>query len=239
MPVHRRGAGDLAHADHQHLDDAGLDRRAEIRVRLDPTNQRDRVGFRSVPVTPDGRAVGQLAELDDLHARPDRTAHGRFIDPEATQHLDLAFGGCRAVTAHGRKNKRLRAQRLQFRDDCFRALRDIGDPARAATDSDAHARLNPCPQLRPTKLLDDGGGNVVDFLVGEFLADLDHSGQVDVESTGDVDFDTIPDHEPLPCFSPSLLQSPRHGKRAPQPGCGELERKFIKTCFLVIGPAGG
>ena len=85
------GADDLAHADGHHLDDAALDRRAEVGVRLDAADEGNAVGGGGKLVHVDGHAV-DLAQLHHLHLRLDRAADIALGDAVVLQHLALALG---------------------------------------------------------------------------------------------------------------------------------------------------
>lgn len=184
--VNGRSAADLPRPDHEHLGDAGFDRGPEVRVWLHPTDQHDRVGFRRMPIAVDGHAVVESAELDDIHAGPDRAAHALLVDAEARQDLDLAFGGCRTVAAHRREDEELGAHRLELIDDRPDAFGDVGDASRPAVDRDRHAGCDPLADRGVAKLGGHRAGDVVDGRRRELLPDSDHARHVDVETAGDL-----------------------------------------------------
>jgi hypothetical protein len=73
----------LAEADRGHLQQAALDRAAEVGVRLHARDRDDAVRVVRVPVEEDGRAALRRAELDHLHRGPDRRLARVLGDAEA------------------------------------------------------------------------------------------------------------------------------------------------------------
>src|SRR5882724_11678852 len=192
--MQRGGADDLAHADGEHLDDAGFDWGAEVGMRFDARDDDDRVGFGGMLVHIYRHAVIELAQFHHVHAGLDRTSDITLGDAIAFQHFTLAFGGSATVTAHGREDERLGAERLELSDHGLGAFGYVVDAAGAATDGDDHARLDLGPHLGALELLDHGPGHAVEFLCLELLAHMHHPRQGNIESAGHVDFDAITDH---------------------------------------------
>ena len=222
VAVQRGGADDLAHADRQHLDDAGFDRCTEVGMRLDARDDDDRVGFGGMLVHVDRHAVVEFAHFHDVHAGLNGAADVVLGDAVAFQHFALAFGSGAAVAAHRRENERLGAERLQLGDDGLGAFGDVVDAARAATDCDGHPRLDLGPHFRALELLDHGLCDAVEFLCLELLAHMHHPWQGNVESAGHVDFDAITDHFSI--LHPVLF----FGAACPKQPCGEEQTFYSR-----------
>ena len=142
-PVDGPLVGDLrpplfAHPDDEHLREPALDGAVEVGVRLDAVYRNDRVGTDRVRVTEDGNvAVGRPSDLDDLHARPDLAADGRFGDSELVEHLQLSVGRRAAVAPHRGEHERVVSgvgERVHDAGD------DLGE-VRDATATDAESDL--------------------------------------------------------------------------------------------------
>ena len=187
------GAGDLAHADGHHLDDAALDGRTEVGMRLDPAHEGDRVGSSRELVHVDRHAV-DLAQLHHFHLRLDRAADIALGDAVVLQHLALAFGRGAAVAAHGGEDEGLGAEGLELGHHLLHALGDVGDAAAAHTERNGHAGLHGAAHLGPLELLHYRLADVVDPGGFEFLPDMDHAGQRDIQPARNVHFDAIADH---------------------------------------------
>src|SRR4029077_10190856 len=123
-------------------------------------------------------------------------------------HVALALGGGAAVAPHGGEDEGLRAQRLQLGNYLLGAIGNVGDSAASAAHGDGHAGLDLGSHLGTLELLGHGLRDVSDLDRFEFLADVDHARQGNIEPTRDVDFDAIADHLFYPPSSVSILFYP-------------------------------
>ena len=78
---------------------------AKIGVRLDAADQNTVIRPCRKQILIERRAIGDLADLLDLHRRLDLTADAGFGDPQFGQHVLLSFGGRATVAAHRRQDK--------------------------------------------------------------------------------------------------------------------------------------
>src|SRR5437867_1290196 len=101
-------AGMFAETDHHHLEEAAFDGTVITGVRLDPRDDADVVGLRSVLVEQHGKALRRSADGYRLHGRPDRRADEALGDSVALQYFALTFRCPAAVATHGGNDERLR-----------------------------------------------------------------------------------------------------------------------------------
>ena len=153
-----------------HLHQARLDRSPEIGVRLDPANRDHRVRLEGVAVEPDRNVPFDLAEVDRIHARQERTAHRLFRDAVVRDQLQLPFGGRPAVTPHRRDDERLGAELAHLVDDSAHDLVDPVDTATPGRDRDSLPGAEAIADSGPAELGSDRGTDVADLRRIEKLA---------------------------------------------------------------------
>src|SRR5579875_23598 len=139
-----------------------------------------------------------MSQFDDFHCRPNRAADALFGDPVTFEHFALSLRGSSTVTPHGRKNEGFRAQRLELRNYRFYALGEIADAATAASQSNRHTWLDFVAYPGLSKLLGHGLGYASQFRALKLLANSDHPGKRNVESSSYVDFDAVAYHKVSP-----------------------------------------
>jgi hypothetical protein len=135
-----RGAGALAKADDEHLDQAAAEGVAEeIGVGLDAVDDEDAVGGERGLAEPHGQSILVHADLAGVHRGADRHAERLFADTVVGEQLGLAFGCGATVAAHGGDNERFAlrgAEEIQdFADDRLQ----VRNAAAADADGDLHA----------------------------------------------------------------------------------------------------
>ena len=143
-------------------------------MRLDAIDDADPVGLGSDPVAPDGQTES-LASLDDVHAGPERAAHGRLRDAVVRQDLELALRGGAAVAAHGREDEGLRAECLQMVHHRPDDDRNVGNAATARSYGHRVAALD--GQLRRVHGSPDPRRDVGQAVPGKGLPHPVHQGQ--------------------------------------------------------------
>ena len=176
--VVRLRAALLPEADRQHLAEAALDVGAEGGVRLDPPHHDDRVSLPGVAVHVARRAVVEVADLDRVHRRQDRSADLWLGDAVLGQDRALALGGRAAVAAHRRHDERLARRPPELLDDGPDDGLDVGDAPAAGRDRDALTRLDARSDRPPSaSALADRASDVGQVFVWELLADASHPRQ--------------------------------------------------------------
>src|SRR6185436_9873111 len=188
------GAVDLADADREHLGHAALGCAAKRGMRLDPVDDDNALGFGREAVHVHGRAIVELADDHGVHGRFNRHAHRRFRNAIAFQHFSLAFGCRRSVAAHRWKNKRFGAKGQQFADHALGNDRYVGDAAAAAADGNDLSGLNLGPDFGTLKFPGHRRRDVAQVGGVEFLANVDHARQGDIEPSRDVHLYFVFDH---------------------------------------------
>ena len=178
--MHQSCPLDLAHADDDHLDDSAFNLPTEGGVGFDAVDEDDPVGFAGHTVDMKRCSIIEFRDLDRVHRGPDRGADIIFTDTEAFQQSLLTFGIRAPVTAHGGKNKRLRALFFQSLDNSLDRLGDIGDSAAASPDRDLHPGPDPIPDLTALHLFTNGLPYIIEPAVIETLADQSHLRQSNV-----------------------------------------------------------
>src|SRR6266850_6867374 len=105
---------------------------------LHPAYQHYAIALVRIPIHKSFDAFGSAAQRHDFERTDDRAAHRGFDNSVMRQHVGLAFGRCRAMTAHGWKDKRMSASRLVEVD--YGANNGCNVRNAAATDTDGHPR---------------------------------------------------------------------------------------------------
>src|SRR5215203_3161408 len=139
-------------------------------MRLDPANRDYRVRLEGVAVEPDRNVAFDLAEVDRIHARQERTAHRLFRDTVVLDQLQLPFGGCPAVTPHRCDDEWLGAEQAHLVDDSAHDLVDPVNTAASGRDRDSLSRAEAIADSGPAELGSDGGADVADLRRVEKLA---------------------------------------------------------------------
>ena len=133
------GAGLLAQADRQHLQQPAFVRSVKIGVDFRAVGDDEPVGLGDILVQIRGHADARHACVHHFHRGMDGAAHRPFADTQPVQHIDLAFGRAAAVAAHGWHNKGLAAGCFDQRHQRAGNAVDFGDAAAAETEGDALA----------------------------------------------------------------------------------------------------
>jgi len=148
----------------------------KARVRLDAADDQDVVGSEGMLVEMNRKAFRRLADDDRFHAGPNRAAHRRFGHAVAFNQLALPFRRPAAVAPHRRHNERLGPEPFEMLYRRLNNHRNIRHPAAAAGDGDGFALFDPPAKLQAGEFFFDGGGDVVDLLGIEGLADAEEEG---------------------------------------------------------------
>jgi hypothetical protein len=102
------------------------------------------------------------------------------------------------MAAHGGEYKGFRSQGLQLGYNSARALSHIGDAAGTTTHRNTHTGLYTVADILVVKLKPDSLGDIINSGCFELLPHSHHSGQLDIESAGDINLNSITDHLMLP-----------------------------------------
>ena len=184
LPVHQGCPLDLAHADDDHFDDSAFNLPTEGGVGFNAVDEDDSVGFAGHAVDMKRCSIIEFRDLDRVHRGPDRGTNKLFTDTEAFQQSLLTFGIRAPVTAHGGKNKRLRALLFQSLDNGLDRFGDIGDSPAASPDRNLHPGPDPIPDLTALHLFANGLPHIIEPAVIETLADQGHLRKSNFQTSG-------------------------------------------------------
>jgi len=141
-------------------------------MRLHPVDHADPVRLRGFAVKPDGEPE-DLADLDDLHGRPDRAAHGGFGHAVVLEHRELPLDRAAAVAPHRGEDERSSPERLHVihggPDDDV----DVHHASAPGGQRDGLTRSD--RQGHARERLAHGCRHVGQHRAGELLLDPDHS----------------------------------------------------------------
>jgi hypothetical protein len=158
--VCRQGAGVLAGADDEHLDEAALDLAVKVGVRLDAVDDDHAAGLGEVAGRPYGHPEGALADGYDVHGRDDRGADRRLRHAQLLEHGALPCGRRAAVAAHARRDEGVAARRMDGGDRRAQHGRQVGDASAAGRDRDACSARHQAMQTDALQPLRDLRGDV-------------------------------------------------------------------------------
>ena len=113
----------------------------EIGMPFHAAHQHDAIAFEGVAIHENFDAFGGPAERNHVERADHGAAHGLRDDAVMRQDIGLAFGGRRAVAAHGGKQKRLRALRFPKVDHRAHNGGDVADAPAAHANGDARSGL--------------------------------------------------------------------------------------------------
>jgi hypothetical protein len=159
VPVSGEGAGVLAGADHQHLDEAALDLAVEVGVRPDAVHDDHAVRLGEVARGPHRTAEGALADGDHVHRRDDLGADALRGHAEVLEDGALACGRRAAVAAHAGRDEGGAAGLADGAGGGAQDRRQIADPPAAGGDGDACAGPDGVAQTGAFQPLGDGLGD--------------------------------------------------------------------------------
>src|SRR5262249_3141298 len=132
----------FAQADEHHLHQATLYVPHEVRVWFDAAADHDVIGLEGEAIEMHREALGRLADDAGFHRGPTRAAQVGLGHAVAGQNCPLTFDRPAAVTSHRRHDEGLGPEALQMLNDGLDDDVDVRDPATAAGDRHALARLD-------------------------------------------------------------------------------------------------